>query len=109
MQTHDLNKLMVKHQGSGQAWLEFFRVSSLSMGVYHLKAGQEDKQQPHTEDEVYLVISGRAWFRCHDERLPVGPGKLIFVQKNAEHRFYDISEDLTVLVFFAPAEGSAKT
>jgi hypothetical protein len=54
-------------------------------------------------------MSGRAWFHCCDERLPVGPGTLIFVEKLAEHRFYDISEDLTVLVLFAPAEGSTRT
>jgi mannose-6-phosphate isomerase-like protein (cupin superfamily) len=67
-----------------------------------------DQQQPHSEDEVYYVLKGKAWFRSGEERLAVGPGSLIFVERFAEHRFYDITEDLAVLVFFAPAEGSLK-
>jgi mannose-6-phosphate isomerase-like protein (cupin superfamily) len=86
---------------------EFLRVPSLSMGVYRLKAGETDPQSPHTEDEVYLVISGRAAFRAGGEERQVSSGDVLFVERSAEHRFVDIREDLTLLVFFAPAEGSA--
>jgi quercetin dioxygenase-like cupin family protein len=106
MQTFDLNKLLAGQEN--QAWLEFLRVPSLSMGVYRLKAGQTDPQQPHTEDEVYYVLSGKAWFQAGKEQLAVGPGTLIFMERSVKHRFFDISEDLTMLVFFAPPEGSLK-
>ena len=76
------------------------------MGLYRLKAGQADEQRPHTEDEVYLVIGGKASFRASGQEQAVAPGSLIFVERAAEHRFVDITEDLTVLVFFAPPEGS---
>jgi mannose-6-phosphate isomerase-like protein (cupin superfamily) len=76
------------------------------MGLYRLKAGEADEQQPHTEDEVYLVLGGKASFRAGDEQQLVAAGTLIYVERNVEHRFCDIVEDLTVLVFFAPAEGS---
>src|SRR5262245_49036710 len=57
-------ELLAEQERSGQAWREFLRASSLSMGVYNLRAGQDDPQRPHTEDEVYYVIAGRARFRA---------------------------------------------
>jgi mannose-6-phosphate isomerase-like protein (cupin superfamily) len=108
MQAFDLNKLLEERASAKHPWLEFLRVKALSMGVYHLQAGQADPQMPHTEDEVYYVISGRAQFRTGQQQLAVGPGSVIFVERAAEHRFLDVAEDLTVLVFFAPPEGSLK-
>ena len=108
MQTFQLPILLEKLGDSHRPWLEFLRTASLSMGVYHLKAGQPDPQQPHTEDEVYYVISGLASFRAGSNEQAVGQGTLIFVERLVEHRFFDITKDLTVLVFFAPPEGSLK-
>jgi mannose-6-phosphate isomerase-like protein (cupin superfamily) len=108
MQCLDLNALCAEQLQTGRRWWEFLRVPSLSMGLYHLKVGQADPQQPHAEDEVYYVVSGRATFEAGQERQSVEPGTLIFVEGCAEHRFIDIAEDLTVLVFFAPAEGTCK-
>jgi len=108
MQVFQLADLVEKVGRSHRPWVEFLRVPSLSMGVYHLKAGQVDPQQPHTEDEVYDVVSGRASFQADGEKENVEPGTVIFVEKNVQHRFFDITEDLTVLVFFAPPEGSQK-
>lgn len=89
---------------SGQRYNEFLRKPSLSMGVYRLPAGGVDPQRPHTEDEVYYVASGRAQIKVGDEDRAVGPGSIVFVAANVEHRFHSITEGLTVLVFFAPAE-----
>ena len=106
MQTFELGEVLAEREKSNRAWLEFLRVPSLSMGVYHLKVGQPDPQQPHTEDEVYYVVSGRAKFRADGQEQVVGPDTLIFVEKAVEHCFYEISEDLTLLVIFAPPEGA---
>jgi len=106
MQSFNLGDLISQSATRQQRWLEFLRTQSLSMGLYRLQTGQADEQRPHTEDEVYYVISGRGWFRSGQEERPVEPGTLIFVERLVEHRFYDIAEELTVLVFFAPAEGS---
>ena len=108
MQTFDLNDLAAECERAGQRWREFLRVPSLSMGLYRLKAGQADEQQPHTEDEVYVVLSGKAVFRAGGRQQAVAAGTILFVERAAEHRFVDITEDLTVLVFFAPPEGSLK-
>ncbi len=90
-------------------WLEFLRVSALSVGLYRLKAGETDRQSLHTEDEVYYVLAGRATFHAGDRDREVGPGDLLYVQRRLDHRFFNIREDLTLLVFFAPAEGSQKS
>jgi quercetin dioxygenase-like cupin family protein len=108
MQTFNLNDLAADSERAEQRWREFLRVPSLSMGLYRLKAGQVDAQQPHTEDEVYVVVSGKASLRAGGREQAVAPGSVIFVERTAEHRFVDITEDLTVLVFFAPPEGSLR-
>jgi mannose-6-phosphate isomerase-like protein (cupin superfamily) len=88
----------------GKRYLEFLRVPAMSAGIYVLPAGGADPQSPHQEDEMYYVVSGRARMNTGSEEQVVGPGTIIFVAAGVEHRFYDISEELTVLVFFAPAE-----
>jgi quercetin dioxygenase-like cupin family protein len=108
MQAFDLAAATAACENSARSWLEFLRVPALSMGVYHLKAGQDDGQRPHTEDEAYYIVSGRALFRAGDQVQPAASGTVLFVERNVEHRFFDITEDLTALVFFAPAEGSLK-
>ncbi len=85
---------------------EFLRVSTMSAGLYRLPAGSEDPQSPHAEDEVYVVIEGRATLTVDGERQAVGPGSVAYVAAGAAHRFEDISEDLVAVVVFAPPESS---
>jgi mannose-6-phosphate isomerase-like protein (cupin superfamily) len=89
---------------SGELYLEFLRRESLSCGLYVLEAGADDPQEPHQEDEVYLVLEGRARLEVGGQDEPVGPGSVVFVARTVPHRFADITERLSVLVFFAPAE-----
>lgn len=106
MDAHELADLISQREASGKRYLEFLRVPDLSMGLYVLPAGGVDPQSPHTEDEVYYVVSGRAKIRVAEEDRAVQAGSIVYVAKNVEHRFHSIEEDLTVLVFFAPAEYS---
>lgn len=108
MQRHELPNLL-RHAAAAGPWYEFLRVPALSMGVYHLRAGDTDRQSPHTEDEIYYVISGASQFRCGDQVQPVSAGAILYVERLVPHRFFDITADLTILVFFAPAEGSTKS
>ena len=89
---------------SGKSYREFLRVPAMSAGLYVLPAGGTDPQKPHREDEVYYVIRGRARFKAGVEDREVVAGSVIFVAAEVGHRFYDIAEELAVLVFFAPAE-----
>ena len=91
-------------RSTGKRYLEFLRIPALSAGLYALSAGGSDQQTPHKQDEMYFVVSGRARMRIGSEDQPVSAGSVIFVEAGVEHRFYDIAEDLQVLVFFAPAE-----
>ena len=88
----------------GQRYREFVRVPDLSAGLYVLEAGAADPQSPHTEDELYYVISGRGLVTVGDETREVAAGSLIFVAATVPHRFEDISERLEILVVFGPAE-----
>jgi len=76
----------------------------MSSAVYRLPAGAKDMQAPHLEDEVYFVVEGKARLRVNDEDQEVGPGSILFVQATAEHSFFDITEDLTLLAFFGPTQ-----
>ena len=85
-------------------YLEFLRIPAMSAGVYVLSRGGTDPQRPHHEDEMYYVVRGRARMKVGQEEAEVSAGSVIFVEAAADHRFYDIQEELEVLVFFAPAE-----
>ncbi len=76
----------------------------MSAGLYVLPAGSSDPQKPHYEDEMYYVVRGRARFKAATEDRDVSAGSVIFVAADVEHRFSDVTEELVVLVFFAPAE-----
>ncbi len=100
----EISELATERAQSGKSYLEFLRVPALSAGMYVLATGATDPQQPHYEDEMYYVISGRARMQVGAEERDVASGSVIFVEAHREHRFYDIKEELVVLVFFAPAE-----
>lgn len=108
MKVFDLSNLRAELERGPLRYLEFLRVPSMSLGIYRLPAGATDEQQPHTEAEVYYVLSGRAVALVGEEEREVEVGHLIFVEAGVVHRFHTIEEDLTLLVFFAPAEGSLK-
>jgi mannose-6-phosphate isomerase-like protein (cupin superfamily) len=110
MQAFELADLISQREASNKLYIEFLKVPDLSMGLYVLPAGGTDPQSPHTEDEVYYVVSGRAQIKVADAEADraVQAGSVVYVAKNVEHRFHSIEAELTVLVFFAPAEYSNK-
>jgi mannose-6-phosphate isomerase-like protein (cupin superfamily) len=100
----DIDQLESLRKKTGKSYFEFLRMSSLSAGVYVLAAGSTDPQKPHREDEMYYVVRGRARMKIGAEDQAVAAGSIIFVAANVPHSFYEIAEELVVLVFFAPAE-----
>jgi mannose-6-phosphate isomerase-like protein (cupin superfamily) len=104
MQAYELAHLISQRADSNKLYLEFLKVPDLSMGLYVLPTGGTDPQSPHTEDEVYYVISGKAQISVADETRHVQAGSIVYVEKNVAHHFHAIEEELTLLVFFAPAE-----
>lgn len=88
----------------GKKYLEFLRTGQMSAGVYRLAAGDVDGQQPHTEEEIYYVVRGRARFVSGERDIAVSAGDVLLVPAGEPHRFYEITEELELLVVFAPPE-----
>lgn len=113
MEAITLSSALDRQRAAGTPWVELLRVPDLSYGLYVLPAGGTDPQSPHTEDEVYVVLEGRARFTAGDETVPCAAGDILFVPALVPHRFHDIEEELRVVVVFGPAEysraGSAGT
>lgn len=105
-QAFDLTAL--RQDGGSKAYREFLRRPGMSMGLYVLPVDGADTQHPHAADEVYMVLGGKANLQVGDEVREVREGSVISVDRGVEHHFVDISEDLHVLVVFAPPE-SPKT
>ncbi|HEX3429236.1 MAG TPA: cupin domain-containing protein [Candidatus Limnocylindrales bacterium] len=109
MDAFELAEIAAEREAAGRPYLEFITVPDLSVGLYVLAAGEPDLQQPHTEDEVYYVVSGRGRVTVGDDVRDVRPGSIVFVASGVPHRFHEIAEDLTLFVAFGPAEGSRAT
>jgi quercetin dioxygenase-like cupin family protein len=107
MDAWELAELLRQQAAAHRPYLEFVRTASLSAGLYVLAAGAIDRQQPHSEDELYYVASGSGRITVGDETRPVSAGSTIFVAAGVPHRFHDIADELRIIVFFAPPEGSA--
>jgi len=83
---------------------EFLRKLSMSAGIYALPKGSKDEQDPHSEDELYFVLKGKAQIEIDGNSEPVQHGSAIFVAAGVPHRFKAIEQDLVTLVVFSPAE-----
>jgi len=106
MDAWNLETIDTDRAASRQRYHEFMRAPDLSAGLYVLEAGAPDPQSPHTEDELYYVVSGTARVTVGGESQDVSTGSLVFVAANVPHRFHDITRRLVLLVVFGPAEGS---
>lgn len=107
MEAFEIADIELRRRAHGVLYQEFLRKPALSAGLYVLPAGGTDPQKPHGEDEVYLVLRGRGRIRVGGEDRAVEPGSVVYVPARVEHRFHDITEELSLAVFFAPAEGTA--
>src|SRR5258708_1020475 len=99
-----IDDLSRQRMEKNKLYLEFLRVPAMSAGVYVLPKGGTDPQKPHREDEIYYIVRGHAHMQIGSDHAEVRAGSVVFVEAYLEHRFYDIQEELKVLVFFAPAE-----
>ena len=100
----EISQLEQQWEQRGKPYMEFLCVSAMSAGLYVLPAGGTDPQRQHNEDEMYYVVRGQARRRLGSEDQAVSDGRVIFVKAGVEHRFHDVTQELVVLVCFAPAE-----
>ncbi|HKS37275.1 MAG TPA: cupin domain-containing protein [Verrucomicrobiae bacterium] len=106
MQAFELSAIDRRRLRDAKSYVEFLRVPALSIGLYVLPPGGVDPQKPHAEDEVYYVIRGQGMIRIGDEDREVRAGSVVLAPAKMPHRFHSITEELQILVFFAPAEGT---
>ena len=106
MNAFEYDDIREQQAADDKSYLQFINAGSLSLGLYVLPAGSIDTQSPHNEDEIYYVVAGRAVVEVAGERRSVQPGSIVFVAREVDHRFVDIEEDLSLLVFFAPEHTS---
>jgi mannose-6-phosphate isomerase-like protein (cupin superfamily) len=79
------------------------RHGTMHVGLYAPRG--TDPQQPHAQDEVYVVMRGRGEFECGDSKRPFGEGDVLFVPAGMTHRFVDFSDDFAAWVVFYGPEG----
>ncbi|UZJ30417.1 cupin domain-containing protein [Streptomyces endophytica] len=104
MKAFRLEELEAERVANDGAYLQFIRERNMSVGLYALDAGSIDPQQPHAQDEVYLVVSGRGLITVGAETEQVARGSVVYVPAGVPHKFHHISEDLRVMVVFSPPE-----
>src|SRR5579859_4037473 len=103
MDAFTIPDLLEEQRRRAQLYYEFLRVPCMSAGLYVLAPSATDPQQPHSEDELYVVIQGQGYIQVAGESRTVTTGTLVFVPAGVPHHFHTISEELQVLVLFAPA------
>lgn len=105
MKAFRLDELEAERAANDGAYLQFIRERNMSVGLYALDAGELDPQQPHKQDEVYFVVSGRASITVGMETTQVGGEVSYMYRASTAHKFHHITEDLRVMVVFSPPEG----
>ena len=109
MDAFDMSEILGGHKQNGELYHEFFKADRLSVGLYVLGVGATDPQTPHTEDEIYYIVSGAGTIEVAGENRPVSAGSVIYVDAHVDHRFHSITEELSVIVVFAPPRHSLRT
>jgi len=100
----NIDELSAQNATMDLPYLEFMRVESMSAYIYELPAGATDEQTPHDQDEIYYVVKGRSDLTVDGETVAIQPGDILYVKKFAHHLFSNITEDLSLLVVFAPPD-----
>lgn len=87
----------------GALFTKLMEHGSMSVEIY--RPAEKDRQTPHLQDELYVVISGTGEFLNNGQQSAFGPGDVLFVPVGIEHRFLDFSDDFVTWVIFYGPEG----
>src|SRR5205809_4073804 len=104
MEPIEVRETLQRLQAAGGGYEVVHESPGLEVGVYVLVAPEPDRQQPHEDDELYVVLEGRGTLEVEDRSAELEEGHALFVEAGADHRFTGY-EGLSVLVIFSkPAE-----
>lgn len=99
MHAFGVGSVVEKLRAAGGGYEVVHESAGLELGVYVLVAPEPDRQQPHDDDEVYVVIEGSGTLDVEGESVPMSVGDACFVPAGDDHRF-SAYEQLAVLVLF---------
>jgi len=106
MERMTVNNALARLAKENQFYTQIFEHGVLSLEIY--KPQKCDLQQPHKQDEIYVVVSGSGYFVLEESRSKFEPGEVIFVPAGVAHRFEDFTEDfVTWVIFFGDQNGIA--
>ncbi len=91
---------------AGELFKEMLKHGSMQVEIY--KPDKKDLQQPHEQDELYVIISGSGSFTLEDKKYEFQTGDVLFVPAGKEHRFENFTDDFsTWVIFYGPVGGEA--
>jgi mannose-6-phosphate isomerase-like protein (cupin superfamily) len=99
MHAFGVGPVVEKLRAAGGGYEVVHESAGLELGVYVLVAPEPDGQQPHSDDEVYVVLEGSGVLDVEGEQVPMREGAAVFVEAGKEHRFTGY-EQLALLVLF---------
>jgi mannose-6-phosphate isomerase-like protein (cupin superfamily) len=97
----DIRGIIPKMDLDNSGFLNFFELDHLQAGILRLKPGEQDTQEPHSLDEVYLVLDGDGFIEIGKKTYTLKKDLFIFVPAEVKHRFYGNSKEIIVVYFFS--------
>lgn len=80
--------------------------ASRNLSITWVEGEPGSEQLPHAHpdsEQVYVIVSGRGLMHVAGEEQEVGPGTLVFIPKNAQHRIRNVgSEKLSYVSATSP-------
>jgi len=97
----DIRSLISKMALENSGFLNFFHLKHLQAGILRLKPGERDTQEPHSLDEIYLVLEGDGFIEIGKKEYILKKDLFIFVPAEVKHRFYGNTKEILVIYFFS--------
>jgi mannose-6-phosphate isomerase-like protein (cupin superfamily) len=97
----DIRSLISKLDLDNSGFLNFFDLQHLQAGILRLKPGELDTQEPHSLDEIYLVLEGDGFIEIGKKAYAVKKDLFIYVPANIRHKFYGNTQEILVVYFFS--------
>jgi mannose-6-phosphate isomerase-like protein (cupin superfamily) len=97
----DIQELFSKMDLGNSEFLDFFDLRHLQAGILRLKPGERDKQEPHSSDEIYLVLEGDGFIEIGKKTFSLRKDLFIYVPANVKHRFYGNKQEILAVYLFS--------
>ena len=97
----DIRDLIGKMALDNSGFLNFFDLKHLQAGILRWKPGERDTQEPHSLDEIYLVLEGDGFIEIGKKAYSVKKDLFVFVPAEVRHRFFGNTKEILVIYFFS--------